>query len=149
MLSESEDVLLVRWNQDKKEAMINTQIIDAIIILIQAYSIAKDKTTKKDMPEKSPMDLKYNELMDIWFPISKDNSPKANLLTTMEEVALFPPWLRLRMARSDNRRLVNAALEGLDVEQLLILFQSFGYPKNSMKYNKSALLFLNLKRYLQ
>ncbi len=114
----------------------NIQIIQAAVVLLLTYSAVTAKILKTKEKEaqfvKTPLDIKFNDLMDVWFPHSKDNTPKGFLLNTTEEVLLFPAWLRLRMARSDNPRLLRAALQDLDVDKLLVFFQSFGFPQKSM-----------------
>jgi len=70
--------------------------------------------------------------MDIWFPTNKENTPKGLLLSTSEEAMLYPDWMKLRMIRSDNSRLCEAALDGLEADSLLLFIQHFGIPVKSM-----------------
>ena len=48
------------------------------------------------------------------------------------EVQLIPDWLKLKMIRSDEMTLVNAALRDLEPPQLVLFIQSFGIPVPSM-----------------
>ena len=61
----------------------------------------------------------YKELLDIWFP-KDDGMPKAYLMDTSEEALLLPDWLKLKMIRSSQARLVDAG-EFLLCAQLLYL----------------------------
>ncbi|KAL7979401.1 hypothetical protein Chor_015425 [Crotalus horridus] len=58
--------------------------------------------------------------------------PQAFLVDTSEEALLLPDWLKLRMIRSEVPRLVDAALQDLEPQQLLLFVQSFGIPVSSM-----------------
>lgn len=49
----------------------------------------------------------YKFLLDVWFPV-EDHMPKAFLMDTSEEALLLPDWLKLRMIRSSEPRLVTA-----------------------------------------
>ena len=53
-------------------------------------------------------------------------------MDTSEEALLLPDWLKLRMIRSEVARLVDAALQDLEPQQLLLFVQSFGIPVSSM-----------------
>ena len=55
-------------------------------------------------PEAQEM---YKSMLETWFP-STDAMPKAYLCDTSEEALLLPDWLKLRMIRSSEPRLVNA-----------------------------------------
>lgn len=76
-------------------------------------------------------DSEFSELLDIWFP-EKKPLPTAFLVDTSEEALLLPDWLKLRMIRSEVPRLVDAALQDLEPQQLLLFVQSFGIPVSSM-----------------
>ena len=58
--------------------------------------------------------------------------PRAYLMEQQEEVQLIPDWLKLKMIRSDEMTLVNAALRDLEPPQLVLFIQSFGIPVPSM-----------------
>lgn len=76
-------------------------------------------------------DSEFQALLDIWFPEEKP-LPTAFLVDTSEEALLLPDWLKLRMIRSEVLRLVDAALQDLEPQQLLLFVQSFGIPVSSM-----------------
>ncbi|XP_026581604.1 integrator complex subunit 1-like, partial [Pseudonaja textilis] len=76
-------------------------------------------------------DSDFYTLLDIWFP-EKKSLPTAFLVDTSEEALLLPDWLKLRMIRSEVPRLVDAALQDLEPQQLLLFVQSFGIPVSSM-----------------
>lgn len=128
--------MLVAWGDERLEAIMDVHIIHSIIVLLLTYSTVHSKLCEARGKEshliKTPLDIKFGELMDIWFPYPKGNVPKGFLLSTSEEVQLFPLWLRIRMARSDNPRLLGAAMADIDQEALLGFFQSFGFPHKSM-----------------
>lgn len=117
----------------------NILVIHAIVIILSSYSLTSGASTKVAEPKKpktgkgkSPVDLKYNELLDMWFPKVPAAVPKGFLLNTMEEAVLFPDWIKLRMIRSNNQRLVTSALEDLEADQLMLFVQSFGISAQSM-----------------
>ena len=71
---------------------------------------------------------KFDELQECWFP-EDGISPSAFLVDTSEEALLLPDWLKLRMIRSTNSRLVDAALrvtkivfisQNIDVQNILL-----------------------------
>lgn len=68
--------------------------------------------------------------LSIWFGA---NSPKAYLMDTSEDALLFPDWLKLKMVRSHQPALIQAGLNGLDAQQLVLFIQSFGIPIDSMR----------------
>lgn len=51
----------------------------------------------------------YKSMLDAWFP-SNETMPKAFLCDTSEEALLLPDWLKLRMIRSSEPRLVTAGV---------------------------------------
>ena len=51
----------------------------------------------------------YKSMLETWFP-SSDAMPKAFLCDTSEEALLLPDWLKLRMIRSSEPRLVKAGM---------------------------------------
>ena len=65
--------------------------------------------------------------------------PRAYLMEQQEEVQLIPDWLKLKMIRSDEMTLVNAALRDLEPPQLVLFIQSFGIPVPSMSKLLQAL----------
>jgi len=54
----------------------------------------------------------YREMCDTWFP-ETGNPPSAYLVDTSEEALLLPDWLKLRMIRSCNDRLVDAGKKSI------------------------------------
>ena len=108
----------------------NILIIHAIVILITSY--ATPTTTNGEGKKCKTTEMKYNELLDMWFPKQKSLAPKGLFLNTSEEAQLFPDWIKLRLIRSNNPRLVAAASEDLDIDQLVLFVQSFGIPVQSM-----------------
>ena len=53
------------------------------------------------------MKSQYRQMSETWFP-AEGNPPSAYLVDTSEEALLLPDWLKLRMIRSSNERLVDA-----------------------------------------
>ncbi|XP_049601742.1 integrator complex subunit 1 isoform X1 [Syngnathus scovelli] len=114
--SESQDQVFLRWTTGETATM-HILVVHAMVILLTLG------------PPKGESDF-YN-LLDIWFP-DKKPLPTAFLVDTSEEALLLPDWLKLRMIRSEVPRLVDAALQDLEPEQLLLFVQSFGIPVSSM-----------------
>lgn len=113
----------------------NILIVHAIVILLSSYAaIAAENDNSKKRKPAGVTDMRYNELLEMWFPKDRAYSPKGLLLNTVEEAVLFPDWIKLRMIRSNNTRLLAAASDELDVEQLVLFVQSFGIPTQSMSY---------------
>ncbi|KAK2724328.1 hypothetical protein QYM36_000990, partial [Artemia franciscana] len=73
----------------------------------------------------------FGQLLDFWFPESGE-LPQGFVMNSTEEAVLFPDWLKLRMIRSSNQRLADAALRDLQPCQLILFIQSFGIPVASM-----------------
>jgi len=129
----------VRWDKAGLEANMNILIVHAIVILLSSYAEISDQQ-EKGKKSKSPKgkgpnavtELRYNELLEMWFPVKTEFAPKGLLLNTVEEAVLFPDWIKLRMIRSNNTRLLAAASEDLDIDQLVLFVQSFGIPIQSM-----------------
>lgn len=69
--------------------------------------------------------------LDYWFPPNAP-LPRAFSIETNEPAVIFPDWLKLRMIRSSVDRLVDAALQDLTPQQIILFIQSFGTPVNSM-----------------
>ncbi|XP_056609182.1 integrator complex subunit 1 isoform X1 [Triplophysa dalaica] len=114
--SESQDQVFLRWTSGETATM-HILVVHAMVILLTLG------------PPKGESEF-YN-LLDIWFP-DKKPLPTAFLVDTSEEALLLPDWLKLRMIRSEVSRLVDAALQDLEPQQLLLFVQSFGIPVSSM-----------------
>nr|XP_043906794.1 integrator complex subunit 1 isoform X1 [Solea senegalensis]XP_043906795.1 integrator complex subunit 1 isoform X1 [Solea senegalensis] len=114
--SESQDQVFLRWTTGETATM-HILVVHAMVILLTLG------------PPKGESD--FFHLLDIWFP-DKKPLPTAFLVDTSEEALLLPDWLKLRMIRSEVSRLVDAALQDLEPQQLLLFVQSFGIPVSSM-----------------
>ncbi|CAL8303109.1 unnamed protein product [Merluccius merluccius] len=114
--SESQDQVFLRWTTGETATM-HILVVHAMVILLTLG------------PPKGESD--FYALLDIWFP-DKKPLPTAFLVDTSEEALLLPDWLKLRMIRSEVSRLVDAALQDLEPQQLLLFVQSFGIPVSSM-----------------
>ncbi|XP_072273856.1 integrator complex subunit 1 [Pyxicephalus adspersus] len=114
--SESQDQVFLRWVTGETATM-HILVVHAIVILLTLG------------PPRGHND--FFLLLDIWFP-EKKPLPTAFLVDTSEEALLLPDWLKLRMIRSEVPRLVDAALQDLEPQQLLLFVQSFGIPVSSM-----------------
>ncbi|XP_007647169.1 integrator complex subunit 1 isoform X1 [Cricetulus griseus] len=115
--SESQDQVFLRWTSGETATM-HILVVHAMVILLTLG------------PPRAG-DGEFHELLDIWFP-EKKPLPTAFLVDTSEEALLLPDWLKLRMIRSEVPRLVDAALQDLEPQQLLLFVQSFGIPVSSM-----------------
>ena len=113
---ESQDLILVQWSNGEQCTM-HILVVHAMIILL-TY----------DPPDDEGL---FTELLETWFPLNEP-PPRAFLVDTSEEALLIPDWLKLRMIRSNIPRLVDAALEELDPQQLVLFIQSFGIPVSAM-----------------
>uniref|UniRef100_A0A3Q3XEF0 Uncharacterized protein n=1 Tax=Mola mola TaxID=94237 RepID=A0A3Q3XEF0_MOLML len=113
--SESQDQVFLRWTTGETATM-HILVVHAIVILLTLGP---------------PKENDFFSLLDIWFP-DKKPLPTAFLVDTSEEALLLPDWLKLRMIRSEVSRLVDAALQDLEPQQLLLFVQSFGIPVSSM-----------------
>ncbi|XP_043089819.1 integrator complex subunit 1 [Puntigrus tetrazona] len=114
--SESQDQVFLRWTTGETATM-HILVVHAMVILLTLG------------PPKG--ESEFYSLLDIWFP-DKKPLPTAFLVDTSEEALLLPDWLKLRMIRSEVSRLVDAALQDLEPQQLLLFVQSFGIPVSSM-----------------
>ncbi|XP_053550643.1 integrator complex subunit 1 [Bombina bombina] len=114
--SESQDQVFLRWTTGETATM-HILVVHAMVILLTLG------------PPRAESD--FFPLLDIWFP-EKKPLPTAFLVDTSEEALLLPDWLKLRMIRSEVPRLVDAALQDLESQQLLLFVQSFGIPVSSM-----------------
>ncbi|KAM9210267.1 integrator complex subunit 1 isoform 4-T5 [Dugong dugon] len=115
--SESQDQVFLRWTSGETATM-HILVVHAMVILLTLG------------PPRAG-DSEFCALLDIWFP-EKKPLPTAFLVDTSEEALLLPDWLKLRMIRSEVPRLVDAALQDLEPQQLLLFVQSFGIPVSSM-----------------
>lgn len=115
--SESQDQVFLRWTSGETATM-HILVVHAMVILLTLG------------PPRAG-DSEFQALLDIWFP-EKQPLPTAFLVDTSEEALLLPDWLKLRMIRSEVPRLVDAALQDLEPQQLLLFVQSFGIPVSSM-----------------
>ncbi|XP_041062638.1 integrator complex subunit 1 [Carcharodon carcharias] len=114
--SESQDQVFLRWTTGETATM-HILVVHAMVILLTLG------------PPQGESDFYY--LLDVWFPERKP-LPTAFLVDTSEEALLLPDWLKLRMIRSEVSRLVDAALQDLEPQQLILFVQSFGIPVSSM-----------------
>uniref|UniRef100_A0A1B6EU77 Uncharacterized protein n=1 Tax=Cuerna arida TaxID=1464854 RepID=A0A1B6EU77_9HEMI len=117
--SESQDQILVTWPSGEQCTLFILVVHAMVIILTMG-------------PQCVTLAAEYQQLLDAWFPLNKEDTPKAFLVDTSEEALLIPDWLKLRMIRSRVPRLVNAALTDLEPQQLILFIQSFGIPVSSM-----------------
>lgn len=115
--SESQDQVYLRWISGETATM-HILVVHAMVILL---TLGPPQAADRD----------FYTLLDIWFP-EKKPLPTAFLVDTSEEALLLPDWLKLRMIRSEVPRLVDAALQDLEPQQLLLFVQSFGIPVSSM-----------------
>uniref|UniRef100_A0A8D0G6X8 Integrator complex subunit 1 n=1 Tax=Sphenodon punctatus TaxID=8508 RepID=A0A8D0G6X8_SPHPU len=115
--SESQDQVFLRWTTGETATM-HILVVHAMVILLT-------------LGPPQAGDGEFYTLLDIWFP-EKKPLPTAFLVDTSEEALLLPDWLKLRMIRSEVPRLVDAALQDLEPQQLLLFVQSFGIPVSSM-----------------
>ncbi|KAL8588064.1 hypothetical protein ACOMHN_012102 [Nucella lapillus] len=119
--SNTQDQIILQWKSGQSATM-HILVVHAMVIIL-SYGQPKDVEVQ-DM---------YQSLLEVWFPVN-DSMPKAFLLDTSEEALLLPDWLKLRMIRSSEARLVDAALTELNVGQMLLFVQSFGIPVASMTH---------------
>ncbi|GAB0098046.1 Integrator complex subunit 1 [Sergentomyia squamirostris] len=114
-LPEYQDVIMAKF-LDGTELPVHLNIIHALIILLTFSG-----------NHASAM----NEIIDYWFP-ANGYIPTGWQIETMEPVQILPDWLKLKMIRSNFDRLVDAALQNLTPDQVLLFLQSFGTPIPSM-----------------
>uniref|UniRef100_A0A8B9LSR4 Integrator complex subunit 1 n=1 Tax=Astyanax mexicanus TaxID=7994 RepID=A0A8B9LSR4_ASTMX len=128
--SESQDQVFLRWTSGETATM-HILVVHAMVILL-TLGPPKGMTCSSLLPPLSVIcESDFFTLLDIWFP-DKKPLPTAFLVDTSEEALLLPDWLKLRMIRSEVSRLVDAALQDLEPQQLLLFVQSFGIPVSSM-----------------
>lgn len=72
-------------------------------------------------------------ILDYWFPVGAAH-PHAFTIgdEQPQPVQIIPDWLKLKMIRSPVDRLVDAAMQDLTPEQIVLFIQSFGTPVPSM-----------------
>lgn len=104
----------VRFNNGD-ELPIHLNIIQAFVILLTYANI---------IPNSQPN-------LDYWFPIGA-SPPQAFTMDTRDQVQILPDWLKLKMIRSSVDRLVDAALQELTPDQIVLFVQNFGTPVTSM-----------------
>jgi integrator complex subunit 1 len=127
---------------ERLEGTMNILIIHAIVILLSSYAAHLQENPPgviqsgkaKQQQKNKDLSIRFSELLDIWFPKVKENNPKGFLLNTSEEAVLFPDWVKLKMIRSNNPRLLEVATQDLEVDQLILFIQAFGIPVQTMTY---------------
>ncbi|KAK7506750.1 hypothetical protein BaRGS_00002225 [Batillaria attramentaria] len=117
--SNTQDQIILQWKSGESATM-HILVVHAMVIILTYGRPANEEARKM-----------YSSMLEIWFP-QDNHMPKAFLLDTSEEALLLPDWLKLRMIRSSEGRLVSAALQELDPRQLILFVQSFGIPVSSM-----------------
>lgn len=117
--SESQDQILVTWPSGE-QCTLYILVVHAMVIIL---TYGPQCVTEREH---------FQHLLDAWFPVNKEDTPKAFLVDTSEEALLIPDWLKLRIIRSKVPRLVDAALTDLEPPQLILFIQSFGIPVESM-----------------
>uniref|UniRef100_A0A672MNH3 Integrator complex subunit 1 n=1 Tax=Sinocyclocheilus grahami TaxID=75366 RepID=A0A672MNH3_SINGR len=142
--SESQDQVFLRWTTGETATM-HILVVHAMVILLTLgppkgeyllccsvwWLILHLSVVKATVLVTFLGESEFYTLLDIWFP-DKKPLPTAFLVDTSEEALLLPDWLKLRMIRSEVSRLVDAALQDLEPQQLLLFVQSFGIPVSSM-----------------
>ncbi|CAL1532926.1 unnamed protein product [Lymnaea stagnalis] len=127
--SNTQDQILLQW-ESGQSSTVHVLVVHAMIVLL---TYGRPKEDPKDAEN-----LLYSELFNMWI---QDNNrmPSGYLLDTSEEALLLPDWLKLRMLRSVDERLVSAALMEVEPSQLVLFVQSFGIPVYSMSRLLAAL----------
>ncbi|XP_053468879.1 integrator complex subunit 1 isoform X2 [Ictalurus furcatus] len=135
--SESQDQVFLRWTTGETATM-HILVVHAMVILLTLGPPKESEGAASEESSETPTRLSvisgesdFFTLLEIWFP-DKKPLPTAFLVDTSEEALLLPDWLKLRMIRSEVSRLVDAALQDLEPQQLLLFVQSFGIPVSSM-----------------
>ncbi|CAG5115061.1 unnamed protein product, partial [Candidula unifasciata] len=126
--SNTQDQILLQW-ESGQSATVHVLVVHAMIVLL---------TYGKPKGPNAADEHMYTELFNMWI---QDNNrmPSGFLLDTSEEALLLPDWLKLRMLRSSDDRLINAALVEVEPAQLVLFVQSFGIPVASMSRLLAAL----------
>uniref|UniRef100_A0A182P4W0 Uncharacterized protein n=1 Tax=Anopheles epiroticus TaxID=199890 RepID=A0A182P4W0_9DIPT len=112
--TEYPDLLLVQF-ADESQCHIHLNIIQAFVILLTHSSFISVA----------------GQILDYWFPEGSP-PPQAFTVDGSEPVCILPDWLKLKMIRSNVERLVDAALQGLTPDQIVLFVQNFGTPVSSM-----------------
>ncbi|XP_053665184.1 integrator complex subunit 1 [Anopheles marshallii] len=112
--TEYPDLLLVQF-ADESQCHIHLNIIQAFVILLTHSSFISVA----------------GQILDYWFPEGSP-PPQAFTVDGSEPVCILPDWLKLKMIRSSVERLVDAALQGLTPDQIVLFVQNFGTPVSSM-----------------
>jgi hypothetical protein len=115
--SDAQDRVIIQWESTKESAVLNISIIHAMVILLTVGPVPGNERF-------------FNQMMSIWFC---QPPPQSFLLDTSEEALLLPDWLKLRLLRSKDSRLIDAALKDLESAQLVLFIQTFGLPTTSME----------------
>ncbi|XP_045473416.1 integrator complex subunit 1 [Harmonia axyridis] len=110
------EYVLVTWPTGEQSVMLILVIHAAIVLL-----------TYGPIEDFEP----FNLLLNMWFPKDSEH-PRAYHVETTEETSYLPDWIKLRMIRSNVSHLVDAAIEKLEPQKLILFIQSFGIPTNSM-----------------
>lgn len=102
---------------DGNQYPIHLIIIHAFVILLTYAAM---------IPNAAP-------ILDYWFPLNSSH-PQAFTIEDEEPqpVQILPDWLKLKMIRSPVDRLVDAALQDLTPDQIVLFIQNFGTPVTSM-----------------
>ncbi len=124
---EAVTVVFNSFGQPPKEATLHFFVIHAQIILLTFMPKVMSPDSEEDVKVATKL---HDNLLRVWF--HQGQAPQAFLLSTKEEAALIPDWLKLKMIRSDSPVLVDTALRELNVQQLVLFIQSFGIPVASM-----------------
>ena len=117
-LNKCEEIIHVRWQAEKKSAIIHITLYCAQIILLTHGNVEKQSEH-------------FKSLLEMWFPHTGD-MPRAYFVDTSDEAVLIYDWLKLKMIRSSIPILVDTALRYLEPPQLVLFIQSFGIPVDSM-----------------
>uniref|UniRef100_A0A182Y025 Uncharacterized protein n=1 Tax=Anopheles stephensi TaxID=30069 RepID=A0A182Y025_ANOST len=112
--TEYPDLLLVQF-ADESQCHIHLNIIQAFVILLTHSSFISVA----------------GQILDYWFPEGSP-PPQAFTVDGSEPICILPDWLKLKMIRSNVERLVDAALQGLTPDQIVLFVQNFGTPVGSM-----------------
>ena len=121
--SDAQDRVIVQWESTGESAVLNIAIIHAMVILLTIGPIPGNERF-------------FNQMMTTWFC---QPPPQSFLVDTSEEALLLPDYLKLRLLRSTDSRLVEAALKDLESAQLVLFIQTFGLPTSSMEKLLAAL----------
>ncbi|GFS14002.1 integrator complex subunit 1, partial [Elysia marginata] len=120
--SNTQDQIRLQWESGQSATM-HVLVVRAMIILLSYGRPSDDRNSGS-----SPF---FDELFNIW--VQENNRlPYGYLVDTSEEALLLPDWLKLRMLRSTDNRIVDAALQEVEPTQLVTLIQWFGIPVSSM-----------------